>query len=423
MLDIAQAYAFVTGFSRTGKPVTDLSRIRGLMEKLGNPQDSLQFIHIAGTNGKGSVAEYLTGIFMEAGYCTGTFTSPFILRYTDRIRVNREEIPDRDLCTFAEKVKACVKPDDGYSQFEITFAIAMLYYVSRKVDIVILETGMGGMLDCTNIIRNPLACVITSISLDHMAVLGSTLAEITAQKAGIIKSGAQVILSPKNAPETVAAIRDKTEAVSANGWYPELTEPQFRLTECSLTGTRFDYYGQHFETKMGGLHQIANAVTAIETAYALSDRGWKLPGRCVERGIASAQVPGRLQLVSKYPPILVDGGHNADGIKALADALRTYKSMPVIGIVGLTHGDAVDAAGEYLSQVFDKVLCVDGFAPNAVPAETLDAIFEQTMDADNAQSVALGDALKIARSWAHSHHGMIVVCGSLYLAGWFLNGA
>ena len=422
MLNSSQAYAFVTGFSHAGQPVTDLSRIRGLMEQLGNPQDSLKFIHIAGTNGKGSAAEYLTGIFMEAGYCVGTFTSPYILRYADRIRVNREDIPDHDLCVCAEKVKACVKPDDGYSQFEITFAIAMLYYLSRKVDLVVLETGMGGLLDCTNIIRDPLACVITTIAMDHMAVLGNTLAEIAEQKAGIIKSGAQVIISPKNDPATLAQMQAKVQEVGANGWYPSLTEPHFKLTECTLTGTKFDYYGQHYETSMGGMHQIANAVTAIETAYSLGEQGWKIPGICVERGIAGTVLPGRLQLVSKYPPILVDGGHNADGIEALADTLITYKKEPIIGIIGLTHGDAADAAGKYLSTVFDKVLCVDGFAPNAVPASELDAIFDRMMGPEHSQSVALGDALRVAKSWAHTNQGMIVVCGSLYLASWFLNG-
>lgn len=421
MMTFAQAMAFITGFSHSGEPVTDLSRIRGLMHRLGDPQDSLKFIHIAGTNGKGSVAEYLTNIFLEAGYGVGTFTSPYIRRYTDRIRLNGQEIGERELCLVCEEIKSAVLPDEGFSQFEITFAAAMLYYARIRAEIVVLETGLGGLLDCTNCIKSPEACVLTTIAMDHMAVLGNTLPEITAQKAGIIKPDACVIVSPKNEPATIRTLLNRAAELGDHAWLPDKDEEHFEILGCTLTGTRFRFWGQTYETRMGGAHQIDNALTAIETAYALSEKGWNLPGLAVERGIARTQLPGRMQLVSKYPPILVDGGHNADGIAALCRTLRLSKHQPIIGIVGMTHGDAVEAAAKELSQVLDRVLCVDSFAPNAIPSAQLDAAFDQTFGAENSQSVSLGDALKIAKNWAHTNQGSIVICGSLFLVSWFLN--
>ena len=429
-MDYRQAKAFVEGFTRSGAPVHDLSRIAGLMEKLGNPQDRLKFIHIAGTNGKGSVAEYLTNIFMEAGYRVGTFTSPFIRHYRDRIRLNGEDIPESALCEVCAKVMPLAAPDAGYSQFEITFAMAMLYFLREKADIVVLETGMGGLLDCTNVIQNPEACVLTTIALDHMAVLGDTLEEITAQKAGIIKPGAKVIVSPKNEPGTISAVMDRAAECGCKGWLPLMDEESYELLECSLTGTRFRYFGQEFHTIMGGAHQIANALTAIETVYAMTspdsadtarDTIWNIPGLAVERGIAKTSIPGRMQILSKYPPVILDGGHNRDGIDALCKTLEADKRAPVIGIIGMTHADAADYAAERLSKVFDSVLCVDGFAPNAMPAGELDALFDKAIGAEHSQSVALSDAMKIAKAKAHQTNGIIVVCGSLFLVSWFLH--
>ena len=419
MTGCAEAMRFVESFSRSGEPVRDLSRIAALMEKLGDPQDKLRFIHIAGTNGKGSVAEYLTGIFMQAGYRTGTFTSPYVLRYTDRIRLNRQDIPEDELVAAMGQIRRVVRGDEGYSQFEITFAAAMLYFVKVKAQIVILETGLGGLLDCTNIIKAPEACVLTTIAMDHMNVLGRTLPEITAQKAGIIKPGAQVILSPRNEPETLAQLR---EAAGENPVYlPDKHAKDFSQIRYDLTGTKFRYRGELYTTRMGGAHQIDNALTAIETALVLAENGWHINGDCITEGIAGTQIPARMQVLREEPLILLDGAHNADGIAALCTALRDSTDVPLIGIVGMTHADAADAAAKALSQVFSRVLCVDGFAANAIKAKALDTLFDMLMQNEGSQSVALGDAMRIAKTWARTNHGGIVICGSLYLASWFLN--
>ena len=189
-----EAMNFVNSYSKSGKAVTDLSRARELMKRIGNPEKQLKFVHVAGTNGKGSTVEYISNALIYSGYKTGQFTSPFILHYADRIRINGQEIDEKSLCEIAEKVKNSVA-DEEYSQFEITMAIALLWYAREKCDIVVLEAGIGGLLDCTNVIPPPVVAVITSISLDHTAILGDSVEKIAAQKAGIIKENSAVILS------------------------------------------------------------------------------------------------------------------------------------------------------------------------------------------------------------------------------------
>jgi dihydrofolate synthase/folylpolyglutamate synthase len=312
-----------------------------------------------------------------------------------------------------------VRGNEGYSQFEITFAAAMLYFVEAGAEIVVLETGLGGLLDCTNLIQSPEACILTTIAMDHMQILGNTLPEIAAQKAGIIKPGAAVVISPKNTPETIARL---LKAAGENPVFvPDKREEIFSQIRYDLTGTKFRYKGEIYKTRMGGAHQIDNALTAIETAQALTERGWHLTPEAIKNGIAETQIPARMQVLQEEPLVLLDGAHNADGITALCSALRDSELKPLIGIVGMTHADAADYAAQELSQVFDKVLCVDGFAANALNAKSMDTLFDRITEREYSQSVPLGDAMKIARSWARTNHGSIVICGSLYLASWFLN--
>ena len=179
-MTISEAMAYIQGYQKSGKPVHDLSRIQALLDAIGNPQEQLQVIHIAGTNGKGSVTAFCAAAATAAGFRTGTLTSPFIQHYTDRIQIDGQDIPGEALCRFCEQVKACPVSADC-SQFEITFAIALLWFLEQHCDLVVLETGIGGLLDATNVVKKPLVCAITSVSFDHMALLGNTLIEIAAQ--------------------------------------------------------------------------------------------------------------------------------------------------------------------------------------------------------------------------------------------------
>ncbi len=409
-----EAMQFINHFTKSGEPVKDLSRIADLLERVGNPQKKLKFIHIAGTNGKGSVAEYLTNILKHAGYHTGTFTSPYIRQYTDRIRINGQEIPESKLCEFCEKLTKIID-SDAYSQFELTMTIAFLYFLDQHVDLVVMETGIGGLLDCTNIIEKPLVSVLTSVSRDHMQILGNSIEEIAVHKAGIIKPGCPVVISPHNKAERI--FRETAEQKHCEIFIPE--ESQCDRKECGMEGCRFGYQSDEYHTQMGGMHQIDNALTVIETVTALKKQGFIISQDAVKSGLAETIVPGRIQILQKDPLVILDGGHNADGIGVLTDVLSESGIDSWIGICGMTNSKDADAAAFQLALVLSKVLCVDGFTENALPKEQLkDAFIRQHA---MASVTDLKEALPYALKWAKGSHGAVVICGSLYLASWYLN--
>ena len=241
-----QAMKFISSFTKSGEPVRNLDRIAGLLNQVGNPQKNLKFIHIAGTNGKGSVAEYLTNILIQSGYRTGTLTSPYIRHYQDRIRFNGQDIPEKILCELCEGLQATVTGTD-YSQFEITMVIAFLYFVRKNTDVVVLETGIGGLLDATNIIEKPLVSVLTSVSKDHMEILGDTIEKIAAQKAGIIKPGCPAVISPVNKGETDF----RADAAREKHLQSIPVRILIRLLCCAvaITGNEFFYHDEDYIQK------------------------------------------------------------------------------------------------------------------------------------------------------------------------------
>lgn len=414
-MDYRQAREYVDSFSRSGKPITDLTRARTLMDAVGNPQDSLRFLHIAGTNGKGSTAEYLTNILIASGFRTGTLTSPYIRHYRDRIRLNGADIPkDRftEICTWvSERIG-----DIRCSQFEITMAIALLYFQQEGAEIVVLETGIGGLLDSTNIIAPPLVSIITSVSMDHMQVLGGTLAEIAAQKAGILKTGSEAVFACDSRPEAMEVLTRTAGERQCPYVIPD--QAQCKVEECGITGSRFTYRGVPYTLRMGGRHQIHNAMTVLETVEILRRKGYTLPEAAVQQGLAETAVPARVQVLRTDPLVILDGGHNADGVGALVRALDESGVESWIGICGMTDTKDKDAAAFQLALVLNKVLCVDGFTEGALPKEELQAAFVR----QHAMAVPmeLKDALPYALKWAKGSHGAVVICGSLYLANHYL---
>ncbi len=408
------AMKFISSFTKSGEPVRNLDRIAGLLNQVGNPQKKLKFIHIAGTNGKGSVAEYLTNILIQSGYRTGTLTSPYIRHYQDRIRFNGQDIPEKILCELCEGLQATVT-GTSYSQFEITMVIAFLYFVRKNADIVVLETGIGGLLDATNIIEKPLVSVLTSVSKDHMEILGDTIEKIAAQKAGIIKPGCPVVISPFNKGGQIfgQTAREKHCKIFCSDF------DEIDFCAVGITGNYFFYHDEDYSTKMGGVHQVENAVTAIETVEALREQGFAVPEDAVKAGLGETIVPGRIQILQENPLVILDGGHNADGTEALARLLQEDRGGKYIGICGMTGTKDADTAAKNLSAVFSKVFCVDGFTPNALPKEQLAGYFRKYHT--QAETSALEDALPKALKLAESSENPVVICGSLYLASWYLN--
>ncbi len=409
-----KAMQFISSFTKSGEPVKNLDRIAGLLQQVGNPQEKLKYIHIAGTNGKGSVAEYLTNILIRSGYRTGTLTSPYIRHYQDRIRFNGQDIPEKILCEICEGLQAVVT-GTGYSQFEMTMVIAFLYFVRQNVDIVVLETGIGGLLDATNIIKNPLVSVLTSVSKDHMEILGDSIEKIASQKAGIIKEGCPVVISPENKGETIF----RKTALEKHCQVVQPDRKNIRYGDIALTGNDFFYYDLCYHTKMGGEHQVENAVTVIETINVLRKLKFEIPEEAVQKALAETSVPARIQILQTNPLVILDGGHNADGVGVLTDLLSESGIENWIGICGMTNTKDADAAAFQLSLVLSKVLCVDGFTPNALPKEQLkNAFIRQHAMASESN---LEEALPYALKWAKGSHGAVVICGSLYLASYYLN--
>ena len=414
-MNINETMTFINGFSKSGGRITDLSRARELMERIGNPERSLRFVHIAGTNGKGSTLEYISNALIMSGYRTGQFTSPYVTHYADRIRIDNTEIDETALCEICGFVKSRIA-DRQYSQFEITMAIAMLWYEREKCDVVVLETGIGGLLDSTNVIPPPLLSVITSISLDHTAILGNTVGEIAAQKAGIIKSGSAVVLSADNGEDAYRTVADKAEREGAVLICPRKAD--ISVESVGAEGCSFAYCGRAYRTAMAGVHQVYNAVTAIEACRHLGHIGFDISDDNIKRALAETTVRARVQFIDGTPPVIVDGGHNPDGVRALCEALkRDVQGRKIYAVVGMVDSKDYEQCLKMIADISERLFTVEGFAPNCVPSHEL----AQTAG-EMAEAVGgLGDALAMARRLALENGGIVAVCGSLYLASEYLN--
>lgn len=409
-MNFEQSMNFINSFSHSGKKVEDLKRIETLLKLLGDPQKKLKFVHIAGTNGKGSVLEYCSKAFIDAGIKTGQFTSPYILTYCDRIRINGDNIPEEKVAEICTVVSQAVKCED-YSQFEITFAIALLYFLKEKCDIVFLETGIGGRLDATNIIENPLACIVTSISLDHTAILGNTVEKIAYHKLGIAKENSPLILSYNNT-KSVKKLAEET----ANKKNCRLIIPKQESLEKlknNIFGADFIYKNKKYHLKMGGEHQIINALTAIETLEILKE-SFEISDKNIQNSLSECSVNSRIEIVRKKPLIIIDGGHNESGIDSLINILRQSGINEITAIFGMVQGKEVDYAIKKLSKLVKKVYCVDGFIENNIPSEILKEKFEDLGILSESQNCH--NVLDKALSYCNENKLPLIICGSLYLA-------
>lgn len=324
--------------------VWDLRRMDELLGRLGNPQAVARSIQIAGTKGKGSTAAMIASVLATAGYRTGLYTSPHLLSFTERIQVDAKPIAAEEFAAVVEKLKPEVEAVNQHgafgelTTFEILTALAFVYFKDRKVDFQVLETGLGGRLDATNVVHSKV-CVITSISFDHTDVLGDSLAQIAAEKAGIIKPGSIVICAPQ-APEALAVIERacQNKGVRLINMSKHVTwqrkSSSLARQSFHLKGTMHDY---EFTIPLLGEHQLENAATAVATLEALAEWGVKVSLEHIAAGLAQVRWPGRLQVLERDPLLIVDGAHNADSAKRLMQALGQYFSFDrLILIIGIS---------------------------------------------------------------------------------------
>lgn len=416
-----------------------LERIRELLDRLGRPQDRLKFVHVAGTNGKGSICAYLASILQAAGYRTGLFTSPFIERFEERIRVDGTMIGIDELreVTLAVREHAEAMADesgDHPTEFELMTAVALEHFARRGCDIVVLEVGLGGRLDSTNVIEMPEACVIARIGLDHTACLGNTLAAIAGEKAGIIKDGCPVVTWPQES-EAMAVIERVAEERACVLRRPDLSQlreasVRWPCEDADLTVPYRAFSYARFadlRTRLIGPYQPQNATVVLETVEVLRGRGWSIPDEAVRKGIARTVWPGRFEIVEggvspEGFAIIVDGGHNPQGARALVDSLAdVFPDRKPVFVIGILEDKDYPRMLEDVLPRGEAFVCVTPDNPRALPAHKLARAIRWTgqdllgCSACVRPYVAHGfeDAIERARELA-GPNGLICAFGSLY---------
>ncbi len=333
-----QAMEYIEEIGKYGS-VPGLSNIRELCRRLGNPQDLLHFVHIAGTNGKGSVSAYMDSVLREAGYRVGRYLSPTIFDYRERIQVNGKMISKTGLCRHLERVRRAAEEmaKEGMphpTAFEVETALAFLYFCEKKCDIVVLEAGLGGSLDATNLVTTTVLSVLTSISRDHMAFLGETLGEIAANKAGIIKEKIPVV-STFQEPEAMREI--EKEAEKKESALVAVSPEEIKKVRYGIEKQYFDYKQfKKLEITLAGQYQIENCAVAAEAFMQLSGRGFPVSEKALRDGLKKTAWKGRFSVIAKKPFFIVDGAHNEDAAKKLADSIRFYfTNKKIIYIMGI----------------------------------------------------------------------------------------
>ena len=408
-----QALAYIHAVHWQGhKP--GLDRIRTLLEALGNPHQKLQFVHIAGTNGKGSTAAMMDSCLRAAGYKVGMFTSPFINRFNERIQVNGIPIPDQDLVQLVEQVQPAAQAmEDVPTEFELITALGMLYFVQQNCDIVVLEVGLGGALDSTNIIPPPACAVITALGMDHVKELGPTLADIAAAKAGIIKPGSPVV-SYGGEPEADKVIADTARAQGAPLTVVDFSRLQLR--SASLDGLVFDFDGlEGLTLPFLASYQARNAAVAITALRALRGRGWNISDQAIRQGLAQVRWPGRFELLRRDPPFLLDGSHNAHGMRATVASLRErFPGEKFVFLISIMADKDWDKMLQLLLPLAKCFVTVTAPSPRAIPAPDLAAqIRAMGGVAEPADTIPAG----VARADALAGGGPVAALGTLYFSG------
>lgn len=385
-----------------------LERISELCERLGNPQNDLKFVHVAGTNGKGSTVTMIACALEDAGYKVGKFTSPYVYDFRERIEINGQMISKEDLAKFTNIVKErCEQMDDHPTEFEIITAIGFLYFKSQSCDYVVLEVGMGGRLDATNIINSPAVAVITSISLDHVQILGDTEQKIAFEKAGIIKNGCYCSVYPQNSAEVTKVFEDKCADVGAKMLKADLS--QLKVMAVKQEKNVFEYKGVRYNTTFRGPHQIYNALNAITALEALG-----IESEHIVSGVNRATAHARYEVIHQSPRIIVDAGHNRDGVEQLIKTLNADKKVKrLIVVFGMLKDKAYQYAIREIASIANTMVCVKPDSPRALSWYDMKNIAEMfctdCYGFDEAE-----DAVKLVLKKA-TPNDTILVCGSFYV--------
>ena len=390
-----------------------LERINALLKRLGNPEEKLKCIHIAGTNGKGSTSTALANIMIAEGKKVGLFISPFVVNFRERIQINGEYIKEKELANLTYEISKIVpevekEVEDNITEFEFITALMFAYFKEQNCDVVILEVGLGGRLDSTNVITKPLASVITQIALDHIVVLGDTIDKIAYEKCGIIKADCPVITTSHQNPRALPVIEKIAKDKNSPLKIANISSAE--NVKIAPYGSEFTYKGMNITVNLAGRHQIENMTAAAETALALG-----VSKTAIVRGIANTKFPARLEILSRSPLVILDGAHNENGADVLANYLDEHKLTPVT-LIGMMADKNCEAVVKKIASRSKAVFAVKVEGnPRTETAENLSQIAgEYCVNSFTAENY--GYALSLAFQRCKKTNLPLLICGSLYLA-------
>lgn len=389
-----------------------LERIGELCRALGDVQDTLRVIHVAGTNGKGSFCAMLSRVLMCAGYSVGMFTSPYVKCFNERIQLNGEPISNDELARFTSRVAPVADAmSDHPTEFELITAVGFSYFAEKRPDFVILEAGMGGRLDSTNIIKSPVLSVITGVALDHTAYLGDTVEKIAAEKAGIIKHGGKILLgacddgASRVVQERAAQLTAEFYAVDYN-----------KIGNCrySIEGTDMEYDGEHYTLSLLGEYQTRNAAAVITAAKLLEHCGINIPHAALKRGLAESVWHARFEVLCREPLVLYDGAHNPDGIGAAVRNIELLLDKPPIAVIGVMADKAHSEMLSLLSRHLSCAVCVTPDNARALDCEAL-ALELSHYGVESVPCAHVADGVRLALERARRDGLPVLILGSLYM--------
>ena len=412
-MNYKEAIDYIKYTEKSGS-ILGFERITALLEILGNPQDGLKYVHVAGTNGKGSCSSMMASVLKASGYKTGLYTSPGIHRINERMQINGKEIDDDVFGEMVSTVKsAAEKLGEQPTEFEILTATAFVWFAAEKCDIVVLEVGMGGRYDATNVIICPEVAIIMNIGLDHTQILGDTIAKIAYEKGGIIKEGSEVVMyeQSEEAENVIAEMCREKNATLTIADFSRI-EPEFD----SLEGQSFSYKGEKYAIPLLGAHQRRNASVVIEAAKILRGRGYDIDQTNLEFGLYSTFWPARFEVCSEVPYFIVDGGHNPQCATTVVENLANYfPDRKHIMLVGVLADKDYETLFKIINLAADEYICVTPLSPRALPAEELGRYLERF-----GKPVTVCQSIEDGVFTAIDHAGqddMVCEVGSLYMAG------
>ena len=412
-MNYPETLSWIHGTERFGSRL-GLGRMGRLLHRMGDPHLKVPFIHVAGTNGKGSTTTLIASALTAGGFKTGKFISPYILEFRERMQIDGQMIPEETLAALATRLRPIAEEfkaaGDPVTEFELVTVLGLCWFAEQNCDIAVLEVGLGGRLDATNIIPPPVVAVITRIDYDHTAILGDTLSAIAGEKCGIVKRGSTVISYPDQAGEALSVIRRRTEEENDPLLLPDLS--QLTVLSSGLCGSRFCYRGEKYSIPLPGPHQVLNAVTALEALKALSDTRFAVSPQEIAAGFAAARFPARLELLRQSPPVLLDGAHNPNGGRALCDAVKSLGLHDLTAVVGMLRDKDCLPVLQMMVPYCARMIVTTVPNPRSYPAEEFAGLARRVCP----RVTVCPDCQEAARLALAEGGNGVLVFGSLYLA-------